>query len=64
MQITVNVPAPLQGQNANLLFDAPAAGLARGDGPTGILAATLTIPFALFCQAVKLGCTFNAWTPG
>lgn len=64
MQITVNVPSFLLNQNAGTLFDAPAAGLARGSGPSGPLGATLTIPYALFQQALRLGCTFNAWTPG
>lgn len=64
MQITVNIPAPLQGQDAGRLFDPPAAGLARGSGPAGALGTTLTVPFALFQQALRLGCTFNAWTPG
>lgn len=63
-QVTVNVPSPLQGQDAARLFDPPAAGLARGSGPSGALGATLTVPYALIQQALRVGCTFVSWQPG
>ena len=64
MQVTVNIPTPLQGQQASNLFDPGLAGIARGAGPSGALGSTLTIPFALYANALRIGCTFSSFTPG
>lgn len=37
MQVVLNVPQYLQGQNAGQLFDPGTAGVARGAGPAGVL---------------------------
>ncbi len=64
MQVTMNTPANLVGQKADNLFDCGVAGIPRGSGPTGILGATLVIPYSLQIQAIKLGFTLASFTPG
>ena len=64
MTVTMTTPANLVGQRVDNLFDLGPAGIARGAGPTGILGATLVIPYSLQTQALKLGFTISSFTTG
>ncbi len=64
MTVTMSVPAHLQGQRVDALFDVGLVGIARGAGPTGVLGTTITLPLALQKQATDLGFLITGSTTG
>jgi len=55
MQVTFSVPANLQGQHVDQLLDPGLTGATRGNGPTGVLGATITLAFPYLQMAISLG---------
>jgi hypothetical protein len=64
MTFTATTPSYLIGQLATSVFDMSLAGLPRGSAPNTLLGSTLTAPISLLSQAIDLGFTPTAYTPG
>jgi hypothetical protein len=60
MQVVLNVPQQLQGQQASGVFDPGAVGVARGEGPSGPLGSSITLGIGFLSQGLLLGCTLSS----
>ncbi len=64
MQVLMNVPAYLQGQEAGQLFDSGLAAVPRGSGPTGTLVTTITLAIGFLNQALAMVFVPTGYTYG